>query len=246
MAVLKEGNFFGESALLFQEKRNASVRALTYMDLYVLTKEVLDEIQEQFEDFKEMIQKTALKRKIDTQKSIKNNNTKSDAFIEKQQIIKKLKDQSPELQFSYSPRNPEENSDQPTQEDNFNPAKKLVASSIQSGINSLSGFVNAVSNLRSSSVNLTNFISPPSSQETTQYSSQPNKSPKQSPNQARKSPKTIPTKSSNDQGLETKESDEPKESTKKEDRNIFDAKKLGSLILKNLNQTKTKEDSETK
>ena len=37
--TLSDGAYFGEYALLYHERRSASVRALTYCDLYILTKD---------------------------------------------------------------------------------------------------------------------------------------------------------------------------------------------------------------
>ncbi|HPN31969.1 MAG TPA: cyclic nucleotide-binding domain-containing protein [bacterium] len=51
VAVLQEGSPFGETALLQGEKRNASIRALNYCDVYILTKENFDIIRGKYVDF---------------------------------------------------------------------------------------------------------------------------------------------------------------------------------------------------
>eukprot|EP01139_Manchomonas_bermudensis_P005970 Amastigsp_a176135_37.p1 type:complete len:790 gc:universal Amastigsp_a176135_37:2413-44(-) len=55
---LHEGSFFGEIALFFSKRRTASVRAVTQVDVAVLTKDAVDEILTQFpllyEEFKRM------------------------------------------------------------------------------------------------------------------------------------------------------------------------------------------------
>jgi len=51
VAVLQEGSPFGEAALLQGEKRNASIRAISYCDVYILTKENFDIIRIKYPDF---------------------------------------------------------------------------------------------------------------------------------------------------------------------------------------------------
>src|SRR5690606_31124081 len=48
VATLVPGNFFGEIALIYNTKRTATVRAKTYCDLYVFTKESFDKIAKDF------------------------------------------------------------------------------------------------------------------------------------------------------------------------------------------------------
>eukprot|EP01091_Cochliopodium_minus_P020082 TRINITY_DN8659_c0_g1_i1.p1 TRINITY_DN8659_c0_g1~~TRINITY_DN8659_c0_g1_i1.p1 ORF type:complete len:613 (+),score=170.22 TRINITY_DN8659_c0_g1_i1:1-1839(+) len=145
VAILKEGSFFGESALLFQEKRNASIRALTYVDLYILTKDVLDEIQNEFKDFKELMENTALKRKRETKISMQNNGTKKTVEEEKEKIMEDLKNNDPN-QFN----NSENKNSNSQQSDNMTSAKNLVSSSINSGISSINSIVSTVNFLASS------------------------------------------------------------------------------------------------
>eukprot|EP01028_Stygiella_incarcerata_P006275 TRINITY_DN256_c0_g3_i1.p1 TRINITY_DN256_c0_g3~~TRINITY_DN256_c0_g3_i1.p1 ORF type:complete len:504 (+),score=123.45 TRINITY_DN256_c0_g3_i1:147-1658(+) len=61
-ATLQEGKFFGEIALVLSGKRTASVRAATYCDLFVLTKDDFDEVLADFPDQSEIIFETAKKR----------------------------------------------------------------------------------------------------------------------------------------------------------------------------------------
>jgi voltage-gated potassium channel len=51
VATLREGDFFGEIALLEHRPRSASVRAVTYCDLYRLDKESFDRVIARFPEF---------------------------------------------------------------------------------------------------------------------------------------------------------------------------------------------------
>jgi len=51
VATLHEGSPFGEAALLFNEKRNASVCALTYCDVYKLSKNDFDVLRGKYPEF---------------------------------------------------------------------------------------------------------------------------------------------------------------------------------------------------
>jgi voltage-gated potassium channel len=64
-AELNEGEFFGEMALLHKRKRNASVRAKDYADLYVLDVSTFERIQEEHPDFKMNIEEVAKDRTQD-------------------------------------------------------------------------------------------------------------------------------------------------------------------------------------
>ncbi|KAJ9464842.1 Cyclic nucleotide-gated cation channel [Diplonema papillatum] len=62
-ATLRDGSFFGEVALLFNDsRRTATVVTSSYCDLFVLTKEDFDTIQESFPDQSKAIMKAASKR----------------------------------------------------------------------------------------------------------------------------------------------------------------------------------------
>ncbi|MBI5584330.1 MAG: cyclic nucleotide-binding domain-containing protein [Deltaproteobacteria bacterium] len=60
--VLKEGNFFGEIALFTDQPRTASVRAVTYCDLYILEKDVFLYLLEQFPDIGAHMKEIARRR----------------------------------------------------------------------------------------------------------------------------------------------------------------------------------------
>jgi hypothetical protein len=63
VATLKEGNFFGELALLFSEPRNASIRAVDYCDLYSLDKDTFDSTIARYPDFARHIKEEADRRR---------------------------------------------------------------------------------------------------------------------------------------------------------------------------------------
>lgn len=61
-ATLREGNFFGEIALLLNSPRTASIRALDYCDLYTLDKDTFQRILRNFPDFADHVQRLAAAR----------------------------------------------------------------------------------------------------------------------------------------------------------------------------------------
>lgn len=63
LVTLKEGDIFGESALIFGEARNASVRSKALCELYKLPKLSFDKILKQFPDIYQNINKVANERK---------------------------------------------------------------------------------------------------------------------------------------------------------------------------------------
>jgi voltage-gated potassium channel len=60
--TLQDGDFFGEIALFSDQPRSASVRAITYCDLYLLDKDVFEYILERFPDIGAHIKEVGLKR----------------------------------------------------------------------------------------------------------------------------------------------------------------------------------------
>ena len=60
--ILKEGDFFGEIALLNNQLRSASVQAVTYCDLYILEKEVFLYLLERYPEIGAHIKKVAFQR----------------------------------------------------------------------------------------------------------------------------------------------------------------------------------------
>lgn len=63
IAKLKDGDFFGEIAIFENIRRTASVKANTYCDLYVLTKEKYEEVARKYPSIANEIQKEAKIRK---------------------------------------------------------------------------------------------------------------------------------------------------------------------------------------
>jgi hypothetical protein len=61
-ATLKDGDFFGELALLLKQPRNATIRAVGYCDLYSLSKDSFDLAISNYPDFEKSIQKMANER----------------------------------------------------------------------------------------------------------------------------------------------------------------------------------------
>ena len=64
-SVLKDGSFFGEYALLFSQKRSASVKSLTYCDMFVLTQEDFQSVLSDFPEFSLLIRKEGIKRVVE-------------------------------------------------------------------------------------------------------------------------------------------------------------------------------------
>lgn len=62
VATLREGDFFGEAALLTGEPRNATVRAATALEVYVLGKDDFKSVIESSASFKEELRKTLFER----------------------------------------------------------------------------------------------------------------------------------------------------------------------------------------
>jgi Cyclic nucleotide-binding domain/Ion transport protein len=61
-ATLKDGDFFGEIALLLKQPRNATIRSVEYCDLYSLNKESFDLVISNYPDFEKNIQHMAQER----------------------------------------------------------------------------------------------------------------------------------------------------------------------------------------
>lgn len=66
--VLKDGQVFGEIALLEEVTRSADVKAKSYCDLYTLDKENFGKIIQKYPELKKKFEKITLKRKSDLQK----------------------------------------------------------------------------------------------------------------------------------------------------------------------------------
>lgn len=62
ITVLTEGSPFGETALLQDEKRNASVRALSYCDVYKLSQHSFHRLRKKHPEFDKRVTTIALER----------------------------------------------------------------------------------------------------------------------------------------------------------------------------------------
>jgi len=62
LTTLKEGDFFGELALLFIQPRTASIRAVDYCDFYTLDKDTFAHVLAQYPEFATHIKEKADKR----------------------------------------------------------------------------------------------------------------------------------------------------------------------------------------
>eukprot|EP00002_Diphylleia_rotans_P003759 TRINITY_DN1264_c0_g1_i3.p1 TRINITY_DN1264_c0_g1~~TRINITY_DN1264_c0_g1_i3.p1 ORF type:complete len:1055 (-),score=225.55 TRINITY_DN1264_c0_g1_i3:347-3511(-) len=87
-AVLREGSYFGEIALLFAARRIASVKARGYCDLLVLTKDDFDSVLSYFPSFADSMRLIA-KQKIEEEKLKKLAKEKEDRDAFEKDTIKK-------------------------------------------------------------------------------------------------------------------------------------------------------------
>ncbi|MCB1325856.1 MAG: ion transporter [Leptospiraceae bacterium] len=60
--ILGKGSYFGETALVTNEPRSATVRARTYCDVYSLSRSMFDEALERYPDFRKEIERTIARR----------------------------------------------------------------------------------------------------------------------------------------------------------------------------------------
>jgi CRP-like cAMP-binding protein len=67
VASLGQGSPFGETALIQGEKRMASIRALSYCDVYKLSKADFDALRSRYPDFDAQVKKVVEERLKDTQ-----------------------------------------------------------------------------------------------------------------------------------------------------------------------------------
>eukprot|EP00002_Diphylleia_rotans_P019540 TRINITY_DN3775_c0_g1_i9.p1 TRINITY_DN3775_c0_g1~~TRINITY_DN3775_c0_g1_i9.p1 ORF type:complete len:1298 (-),score=207.53 TRINITY_DN3775_c0_g1_i9:18-3911(-) len=63
LSVLQDGSYFGEVSLIFQERRTATVKAVEYCELLMLTKADFDDSVKYFPDFARMIKDVAKERR---------------------------------------------------------------------------------------------------------------------------------------------------------------------------------------
>lgn len=69
VAVLPEGSPFGETALIENEKRNASIRAITYCDVYRLSHRSFERLREKYPEFNTRVIRIAVERKKDLEEN---------------------------------------------------------------------------------------------------------------------------------------------------------------------------------
>lgn len=114
LVKLREGSFFGEIALIYDSLRVCTVVADTYCDLYVLTKEAFNRIEEDYPDQVRRIRELAAKRK-EGQKPSSNQNEekKEDQDQEKKedQDENKSKESEKTIRFSEMKSSSNDNND---------------------------------------------------------------------------------------------------------------------------------------
>ncbi len=66
LSTLKDGDFFGEIALFMNKPRTASIKAITYCDLYYLEKKTFDYVVEKYKDIARKIEIKAFTRDLET------------------------------------------------------------------------------------------------------------------------------------------------------------------------------------
>jgi CRP-like cAMP-binding protein len=71
LGTLGAGDFFGEMALLEKRKRNSSIRALEYCDLFVLDARTFDRIIESYPEFRNVIERVARERAESTSEFVR-------------------------------------------------------------------------------------------------------------------------------------------------------------------------------
>ena len=60
--TLGDGEYFGDLSMLLAEKRTASVKALTYCEVFILAGEDFTRIKDEYPEFKEVLQKVSAER----------------------------------------------------------------------------------------------------------------------------------------------------------------------------------------
>lgn len=67
---LNDGDYFGEISLLLGEKRTASVKAITFCETFVLTKDKFEQIKKDHPEFKEVLKKISINKTSKTEQLI--------------------------------------------------------------------------------------------------------------------------------------------------------------------------------
>ncbi|MGE5259021.1 MAG: ion transporter [Hyphomicrobiales bacterium] len=57
--TLEDGDYFGDLSLILKERRSASVRALTYCEVFILTKKDFNQIKNDYPEFREVLKKVS-------------------------------------------------------------------------------------------------------------------------------------------------------------------------------------------
>jgi voltage-gated potassium channel len=57
--TLEDGDYFGDLSLILKERRTASVKALTYCEVFILTKRDFDQIRNEYPEFREVLKKVS-------------------------------------------------------------------------------------------------------------------------------------------------------------------------------------------
>ncbi len=60
--ILKDGDYFGDLSLILGEKRTASVKSLSYCEIFILTKQDFNRIKKDYPEFKEVLKKMSSER----------------------------------------------------------------------------------------------------------------------------------------------------------------------------------------
>ena len=55
--MLKDGDYFGDLSLILGEKRTASVKALSYCEIFILTREDFNRIRKEYPEFRDVLKK---------------------------------------------------------------------------------------------------------------------------------------------------------------------------------------------
>jgi len=57
--ILEDGDYFGDLSLILKERRSASVKALTYCEVFILTKKNFNQIRDEYPEFREVLKKVS-------------------------------------------------------------------------------------------------------------------------------------------------------------------------------------------
>jgi len=68
--VLSDGDYFGDIALLLGERRTASVRSVTYCEVFTLSRAKFMEIEKEYPEFREVVKKISTERNEKTAKMV--------------------------------------------------------------------------------------------------------------------------------------------------------------------------------